>query len=95
MERHHPRCWLAAFGLSACLVGPVLAEPAIEVFTTAGEPVINVPSGAAVIELDVPGRLDALLSQQLPADPDVAAALMRVRRHVKLTPRRHGKLPPP
>lgn len=79
MERHHPRCWLAAFGLSACLVGPVLAEPAIEVFTTAGEPVINVPSGAAVIELDVPGRLDALLSQQLPADPDVAAALMRER----------------
>jgi len=79
MERHHPRRWLAAFVLPACLVGPALAEPAIEVFTIAGEPVINVPSGAAVIELDAPGRLDALLSQQLPSDPDVAAALMRER----------------
>ncbi|MDW7747257.1 TIGR03757 family integrating conjugative element protein [Halomonas sp.] len=79
MERHHPRRWLAAFGLSACLVGPALADPAIEVFTIAGEPVVNVPSGVAVIELDAPGRLDALLSQQLPADREVAAALMRER----------------
>ena len=79
MERHHPRRWLAAFGLSACLAGPALAGPAIEVFTTAGEPAVNVPSGVAVIELDAPGRLDAELSQDLPADPDVAAALMRER----------------
>jgi len=79
MERHHPRRWLAAFGLCACLAGPALAEPAIEVFTTAGEPAVNVPSGVAQIELDAPGRLDAELSRDLPADPDVAAAMMRER----------------
>ena len=79
MERHHPRRWLAAFGLSVCLAVPALAGPAIEVFTTAGGPAVNVPSGVAVIELDAPGRLDAELSQDLPADPDVAAALMRER----------------
>ncbi|QTP58174.1 TIGR03757 family integrating conjugative element protein [Billgrantia antri] len=79
MERHHPRRWLAAFGLSACLAGPALAEPAIEVFTTAGEPAVNVPSGVAVIELDAPGRLDAELSRDLPADPNVAEAMMRER----------------
>ena len=79
MERHHPRRWLAAFVLFPCLAGTALAEPAIEVFTTAGEPAVNVPSGVAVIELDAPGRLDAELSQDLPADPDIAAALMRER----------------
>jgi len=79
MERHHPRRWLAAFGLSASLAGPALAEPTIEVFTTAGEPVVNVPSGVAVLELDAPARLDAELSRELPADPDVAADLMRER----------------
>ena len=79
MERHHPRRWLAAFGLSACLAVPALAGPAIEVFTTAGGPAVNVPSGVAVIELDAPGRLDAELSQDLPADPELAEALMRER----------------
>jgi integrating conjugative element protein (TIGR03757 family) len=79
MERHHPRRWLPAFALSACLTSPALAEPAIEVFTTAGEPAVNVPSGVAVIELDAPGRLDAELSQDLPADPEVAESLMRER----------------
>lgn len=79
MERHHPRRWLAVFGLSACLAGSALAEPAIEVFTIAGEPVVNVPSGVAVLELDAPGRLDASLSQDLPADPEVAEGLMRER----------------
>ena len=79
MERHHPRRWLAAFGQFVCLAGPVLAEPAIEVFTTAGEPAVNVPSGVAVIELDAPGRLDAELSQDLPADPNVAESMMRER----------------
>ena len=79
MERHHPRRWLAAFGLCAFLAGPALAEPAIEVFTTAGEPAVNMPSGVAVIELDAPGRLDAELSQDLPADPELAEALMRER----------------
>ncbi len=79
MERHHPRRWLAAFVLFPCFAGTALAEPAIEVFTTAGEPAVNVPPGVAVIELDAPGRLDAELSQDLPADPDVAAAMMRER----------------
>jgi len=79
MERHHPCRWQAAFGLSACLAGSALAESTVEVFTTAGEPVINVPSGMAVIELDAPGRLDAALSQDLPVDPEVAEGLMRER----------------
>lgn len=79
MERHHPRRWLAAFGLFPCLAGTALAGPAIEVFTTAGEPAVNVPSGVAVIELDAPGRLDAELSQDLPADPELAEAMMRER----------------
>ncbi|MEQ5803571.1 TIGR03757 family integrating conjugative element protein [Halomonas sp. H10-9-1] len=79
MERHHPRRWLVVFGLSACLAGPALAGPAIEVFTIAGEPAVNVPSGVAVIELDASGRLDAELSQDLPADPELAEAMMRER----------------
>ena len=79
MERHHPRRWLAAFVLFPCLAGPALAEPAIEVFTTAGAPAVNVPSGVAVIELDASGRLDAELSQDLPADPELAEAMMRER----------------
>lgn len=79
MERHHPRRWLVAFGLSACLAGSALAEPVIEVFTTAGQPVVNVPSGVAVLELDAPGRLDARLSRDLPADPDMTEAIMRER----------------
>lgn len=79
MERHHPRRWLAALGLSACLANSALAEPTVEVFTVAGQPAVNVPSGVAVIELDAPGRLDAELSQDLPADPEAAAALMRER----------------
>ncbi|KJZ05052.1 hypothetical protein TW86_21645 [Halomonas sp. S2151] len=68
---------MIAFGLSACLAGPALAEQTTEVFTISGQPVINVPSGVAVIELDAPGRLDAELSQDLPADPELAEALMR------------------
>ena len=34
------------------------------------------PWGVAVIELDAPGRLDAELSRDHPADPGVAAAMM-------------------
>ncbi|WP_281172983.1 TIGR03757 family integrating conjugative element protein [Halomonas halodenitrificans] len=37
------------------------------------------PSGVAVLELDAPGRLDARLSRDLPADPDMAEAIMRER----------------
>src|SRR5690554_466140 len=79
MERRQSCRWLAAFGLSACLAGSALAGPAVEVFTTAGEPAVNVPSGVAVIELDAPGRLDAELSHDLPADAELASALMRER----------------
>jgi|SRR5690554_419631 len=79
MERRQSCRWLAAFGLSACLASPAVAEPAIEVFTTAGEPAVNVPPGVAVLELDAPGRLDAELSQDLPADPELAQTLMRER----------------
>ncbi|OBX34926.1 hypothetical protein A8U91_03989 [Halomonas elongata] len=49
----------------------MLALPAwagVEVFTTAGQPVMNVPSDTAVIELDAPARLDTQLSAELPAD---------------------------
>jgi integrating conjugative element protein (TIGR03757 family) len=79
MERHHPHRWLAAFGLSVCLADSALAEPTIEVFTTAGQPVINVPSGVAVIELDATGRLDAELSKDLPADAAEAVQVMQKR----------------
>lgn len=79
MERHHPWPRLAALGLCIWLAEPVAAEPTIEVFTIAGQPVINVPPGVAVIELDAPGRLDAELSRDLPAAPDVAAGLMQER----------------
>ncbi|MGJ7462130.1 TIGR03757 family integrating conjugative element protein [Halomonas sp. MA07-2] len=82
MERRQSCRWLAAFGLSACLAGSALAGPAVEVFTTAGEPAVNVPLGVAVIELDAPGRLDAELSQDLPADLEVAEGLMRERMSV-------------
>ncbi|MDN3525302.1 TIGR03757 family integrating conjugative element protein [Halomonas sabkhae] len=49
----------------------MLALPAwagVEVFTTAGQPVVNVPSDAAVVELDAPARMDAQFSTDLPAD---------------------------
>ncbi|RCV86952.1 TIGR03757 family integrating conjugative element protein [Billgrantia montanilacus] len=51
----------------------------VEIFTVAGEPVTNVPSGAAVIELDAPARLDAELSEDLPAEADAAKAVMLER----------------
>lgn len=59
---------------------PVAKEDyTVEIFTLAGEPVTNVPSGAAVIELDAPARLDAELSEDLPADADAAKAVMLER----------------
>lgn len=50
-----------------------------EVFTVAGEPVQNVPTSAAVVELDAPGRLDARISQDLPADPSSAKQVLQSR----------------
>ncbi len=79
MERHP--LWRGLAGLCLCLwlAEPVVAEPTIEVFTTAGQPAINVPSGVAVFELDAPARLDAELSHDLPADPEAAANLIKKR----------------
>lgn len=66
--------------LSLYISSYVLAsERSIEVFTTAGKPVVNVPDGVPVIELDAPARLDAELSQGLPDDIDEARAEMQSR----------------
>ena len=61
----------------------------IEVFTIAGEPVVNVPDGVPVIELDAPARLDAELSHGLPDDIDKAKAEMQSRLQ---SPEWRGKL---
>ena len=79
MKEHHLYRWVAAFGLFPCLASSALAGSTVEVFTTAGKPAINVPTGVAVIELDAPGRLDAILSRDLPADPETATSLMHER----------------
>ncbi|NRB54917.1 MAG: TIGR03757 family integrating conjugative element protein [Salinicola sp.] len=55
------------------------AVAGVEVFTIAGEPVVNVPASAAVVELDAPARLDARLSQDLPADPSRAKQMLQSR----------------
>ncbi|MGQ7245129.1 TIGR03757 family integrating conjugative element protein [Salinicola sp. V024] len=66
--------------LSICLLAwSHNASAGVEVFTTAGEPVVNVPSSAAVVELDAPARLDARLSQNLPADPSRAKQVLQAR----------------
>lgn len=62
----------AAIGCSTALAG-------VEVFTVAGEPVINVPDTAAVVELDAAARLDARISQGLPADPEHAKQVLHSR----------------
>lgn len=72
----YPTLFLAAL-ISAAAAAR--ADTTIEVFTVAGVPVTQVPTGTAVIELDAPGRLDAELSRELPADPDEAARLMQSR----------------
>lgn len=65
MARHPSRLRLLIPMLSL-LALPALAG--VEVFTTASQPVVNVPPDAAVVELDAPARLDAQLSADLPAD---------------------------
>lgn len=49
----------------------------IEVFTLAGMPPTNVPDHAIFVELDEAGRLDALISENLPDDPQRAMAYMQ------------------
>lgn len=76
--------------LSLCISSYVLAsERSIEVFTTAGVPVVNVPDGVPVIELDAPARLDDELSQGLPDDIDEAKTEMQSRMQ---SPEWRGKL---
>lgn len=74
------RRWIASLAVSALAWAPMsVLGQSIEVFTTAGEPVSNVPEGVAVIELDAPARLDAEISQGLSADLDAARISMRER----------------
>lgn len=61
----------------ACAAAPSWAG--IEVFTVAGSPVVNVPEGAAVVELDQPGRLDAELSDGLPTTESAATEELQRR----------------
>lgn len=66
--------------LSLCLLAwSHIAVAGVEVFTTAGEPFVNVPASAAVVELDAPARFDARLSQDLPADPSRAKQMLQSR----------------
>ncbi|WP_342595573.1 TIGR03757 family integrating conjugative element protein [Salinicola lusitanus] len=75
-----PQLWPLAVVSSLCLLAwSHAASAGVEVFTTAGEPVVNVPTFAAVVELDAPGRLDALISQDLPADPSRAKQVLQSR----------------
>ncbi|MGQ7245530.1 TIGR03757 family integrating conjugative element protein [Salinicola sp. V024] len=72
--------WPGAALLYLCLLTwSHTASAGVEVFTTAGEPVVNVPASAAVVELDAPARLDARLSQDLPADPSRAKQVLQSR----------------
>lgn len=81
MPLPHPRR-LAVVRALCCFSFMTLAGAAsagVEVFTIAGLPVTNAPDDAAIVELDGPARLDAQLSQGLPADPDQARQAMRER----------------
>lgn len=91
------RRWLTSLAVSALSLSPmsVLGQAAmidvapaisdltnsIEVFTTAGMPMSNVPDDVAVIELDAPARLDAEISQGLPKDSAAAKDVMLERMH--------------
>lgn len=49
----------------------------IEVFTITGMPPQNMPSNGVLVEIDAAGRIDALLSESLPDDPDQAVVYMK------------------
>lgn len=49
----------------------------VEVFTITGMPPQNMPPIAVLVEIDAAGRLDALLSEQLPDEPEQAIAYMQ------------------
>lgn len=66
--------------LSLCLLAWTnCAFAGVEVFTVAGKPVVNTPDTAVVVELDAPGRLDARISQDLPANPSSAKKALQAR----------------
>jgi integrating conjugative element protein (TIGR03757 family) len=67
----------AAFGLFVVLLG-LDAAAEVWVVTDSRHPV-KLQGDERVIELDLPARIEAELSADLPADPDQAAALARER----------------
>ena len=74
-----PRTGLISLSLQASVAWSSCAVAGVEVFTVAGEPVINVPDSAAVVELDAPARLDARISHGLPAEPGRAQQVLQSR----------------
>lgn len=74
-----PRAALSACCVVTALMWDGVASAGVEVFTLAGEPVVNAPDSAVVIELDAPARLDARLSQGLSSDPDRAQRILQSR----------------
>jgi integrating conjugative element protein (TIGR03757 family) len=74
-----PRAALLVLCVAASSAWCSVVSAGVEVFTIAGEPVINVPESAAVVELDAAARLDAQLSRDLPTDPDRAQQVLQSR----------------
>lgn len=74
-----PRILHSVLSIVAALLWTGAAIACVEVFTIAGEPVVNVHVSTAVIELDAPARLDARISHDLPADPERARQMMQSR----------------
>lgn len=74
-----PHAVLSSLCLITALTWCSTAAAGVEVFTIAGEPAINVPGDAVVVELDAPARLDAQISRDLPADPERAERVLRSR----------------
>lgn len=68
-----------AAGLCA-LLGPIAAAADVLVVTDGRHPV-QAPAGVRVIELDQATRIEVELAAHLPADPQQAAALVRLRLH--------------
>ena len=67
-----------AGGLLLCLLGQDASAADVLVVTDSRHPVQSA-SGARVIELDLPERIEAELAAGLPADPGRAAALVQQR----------------
>ncbi|HBX55743.1 TIGR03757 family integrating conjugative element protein [Pseudomonas sp. UBA2684] len=72
------RKYLRAAALCAVLLGPQ-AQAADILVVTDGQHPVQAASGARLIELDQPARLQAELSAHLPADPSRGATLVQQR----------------